>query len=90
MPPIPHDTNHARSNEAGVVGTASDVADSNNRSHFSDIYFDNEDDFQETQAHDEQHPDQEFNMFDYNQVRGQHGRDPRDHGVDIPGLEELD
>jgi hypothetical protein len=90
VPPIPQDTNHARVDEAGVVGTASDVPGSSNRSHFSDIYFDNEDNFQEVGAHDEQHTDQEFAMFDYIQDGRLNGGDQRDQRVDISDVKELD
>jgi hypothetical protein len=86
--PIPHDTDHAGLNEAGVVGTASDVADSNNRSHFSDIYFDNEDDFQNAGVDDEHKlTDQEFTMLDHYQD----GDLPRsDQQLEPTNVEEVD
>jgi hypothetical protein len=46
VPPVPH-SNHARLKEAGVIGTASYVADSSNQSHFSEVYIKNEGDFQD-------------------------------------------
>jgi hypothetical protein len=71
-----------------MVDTASDAADSNNQSHFSEIYFDNEDDFQDSGIDDEHEcTATDFTMLDYQQDGDDPTRAQRDGRSD---LEEVD
>jgi hypothetical protein len=70
MPPVPHG-NHATLEEAGVIGTASDVANLSNRSHFSEVYFGNEDNFQDSNINDElKRTGAGITMYDYQEDGG--------------------